>query len=102
MPKNIAPQLRADLARRYKSGEINKTQYQFERARLEEKISRGEAIERSPKEKVFKWALIIGIFLLGLFLTVGMPRLLPTTPAWTWRIIGITEMIVAVQMMRKP
>lgn len=102
MPKNIAPQLRADLARRYNSGEINKTQYQFERARLEEKIARGEAIVRSPKEKAFKWALVVIVFLLGAFLTFAMPSILPYTPAWTWRIIGVTEMIVAVQMARKP
>lgn len=85
----------ADLNRRYKAGEMSKSEYQFQRARLEEKIARGEAIKRTPGELALKWGLIAVLIILGLAMIIFLND-------WFFRIVGGAQIISAIMMARRP
>lgn len=95
MPRNIGPELMADLQRRYRAGELSKSDYQFERARLEERIARGTAIERSTGEKVLKWGLVIGMIIMA-------GALMAIFRDWFFYIVGGAQIILAVMIARRP
>lgn len=95
MAINIGPQLMADLNRRYKAGELTKNEYQYQRARLEEKIARGEAIKRTPAELALKWGLIVVLIGLGLAMIIFFDD-------WFFRIVGGAQIISAIFMARRP